>query len=74
MVLLKLHHWLRILLGFIQCVKWANSNLPKELAKKVAKTNIAGAVSYIAVSLALGFSAHVAVKVKDKINEKKEQA
>lgn len=54
--------------------KWANSNLPKELAKKVAKTNIAGAVSYIAVSLALGFSAHVAVKVKDKINEKKEQA
>lgn len=47
--------------------KWANSNLPKELAKKVRNTNFIGGITYIGGSIALGFAAHCAKKVKDKI-------
>lgn len=50
--------------------KWANANLPKELAKKVRTTNIFGAVSYVAASAAIALSAFVATKVKDSIMEK----
>ena len=50
--------------------KWANANLPKELAKKVKTTNIFGAVSYVAAAAAVALSAFVATKVKDSIMEK----
>ncbi len=50
--------------------KWANANLPKELAKKVKTTNIWGAVSYVAAAAGLAVSAFVATKVKDSIMEK----
>lgn len=50
--------------------KWANSNLPKELAKKVKTTNVFGAISYVAAAAAVALSAFVATKVKDSIMEK----
>ena len=50
--------------------KWASSNLPKDLAKRVKIGNVYGAISYISVAVALGLAAHVAVKVKDSIMEK----
>ena len=54
----------------IRGCKWANANLPKELAKKVKTTNIFGAVSYVAAAAAVALSAVVATKVKDSIMEK----
>ncbi|MBQ4124162.1 hypothetical protein IJD44_10665 [bacterium] len=57
----------------IRGCKWANSNLPKELAKKVAKTNAFGALSYIAAAIGVGLAAFAATKVKDKIVEKNKQ-
>lgn len=50
--------------------KWANANLPKELAKHVKATNVFGAASYIAAAAAVALSAFVATKVKDSIMEK----
>lgn len=58
------------IMASVRGCKWANSNLPKELAKKVRNTNIWGALSYTATALGLGFAAHIAVKVKDSIMEK----
>lgn len=52
--------------------KWANKNLPKELAKKVRSTNICGAASYLASAAAVALSAFAAVKVKDSIMEKQQ--
>ena len=50
--------------------KWANSNLPKELAKKVRNTNLLGGITYIGAAVGMGLAAHFAVKTKDKIMEK----
>ena len=58
------------IMASVRGCKWANTNLPKELAKKVRNTNIWGALTYTASAIALGLSAHVAVKVKDSIMEK----
>lgn len=54
----------------IRGCKWANANLPKELAKKVLKTNIGGYASYLATALSLGFAAFSAVKIKDYFGKK----
>jgi len=51
---------------------WANKNIAKDLAKKVAKTNAVAYTSYLLAAIGLGLSAHVAVKVKDKLVAKKE--
>ncbi len=53
--------------------KWANANLPKELAKKVKTGNAWGLASYAAAAIALGISATIATKVKDSIMEKQKQ-
>ncbi len=54
----------------IRGCKWANSNLPKELAKKVLKTNIGGYVSYLGTAITLGVAAFSAVKLKDHFASK----
>ncbi len=54
----------------IRGCKWANSNLPKELAKKVLKTNICGYASYLGNAVALGLAALTAVKIKDHFTSK----
>lgn len=55
----------------IRGCKWANADLPKELAKKVRTANFLGAVSYIGSAAAVALSAFVATKVKDSIMEKR---
>ena len=50
--------------------KWANANLPKELAKKVKTTNIFGAVSCVGAAIGISLAAFAATKIKDKAVEK----
>lgn len=50
--------------------KWANANLPKELAKKVKSTNLVGAMSYISLALGSVLATVIAKNVKDSIVEK----
>ena len=54
----------------IRGCKWAKSNLPKELFKKVLKTNICGYASYLGGAVALGLAALTAVKIKDHFTSK----
>ena len=58
------------IMASVRGLQYASKNLTKDLAKKVSKTNIYGAISYIAAAIGLAISAHVAVKVKDSIMEK----
>lgn len=48
------------------------SNLPKELAKKVLKTNIGGYISYLGTAITLGVAAFSAVKIKDHFAAKRQ--
>lgn len=56
----------------IKGCKWANANMAQDLAKKVSKTNVVAYCSYLALAVGSALSAHVAVKVKDKLVAKKE--
>jgi len=58
------------IMASVRGCKWANANLPKELAKKVKASNIWGAASYLAISASVALAAFAAVKVKDSIMEK----
>ncbi len=50
--------------------KFANANLPKELAKKVTATNIYGTITYLLGAVGASIAMHLAVKVKDNIVDK----
>ena len=62
------------IMASVRGCKWANANLPKELAKKIKTTNIFGGITYILAAAGIGLAAHFATKVKDsavdKANEK----
>ena len=51
--------------------QWAKQVLDPTLAKKVAKTNAMGFVSYALSAVAIGLGAYVAKKVKDASDEKR---
>ena len=57
----------------IRGCKWANSNLPKELAKKVLKTNLGAYTSYLGAALSLALTAFSAVKIKDYFGKKHQE-
>lgn len=52
--------------------KWAKKVLSPDLYKKVFKGNLAGFVSYVGAALATAGATYAAIKVKDKLVEKKE--
>lgn len=58
------------IMASVRGCKWANANLPKELAKKVKTTNIFGAVSYVGAAIGISLAAFAATKIKDKAVEK----
>ena len=51
--------------------QWAKQLLEPSLAKKVAKSNAYGFISYVLVALATGVSSYVCKKVKDSSDEKR---
>ncbi len=52
--------------------KWAKQVLSPELYKKVVKGNFAGLMSYVGIAAAVGFATYAAIKIKDKLVDKKE--
>ena len=62
------------IMASVRGCKWANANLPKELAKKIKTTNVFGGITYILAAAGIGLAAHFTTKVKDsavdKANEK----
>ncbi len=52
--------------------KWAKQVLSPELYKKVVKGNFAGLMSYIGATVAAGLATYAAIKIKDKLVDKKE--
>ncbi len=52
--------------------KWAKQVLSPELYKKVVKGNFAGLMSYIGTAAAVGLATFAAIKIKDKLVDKKE--
>lgn len=52
--------------------KWAKQVLSPELYKKVVKGNFAGLMSYVGTAAAIGFATYAAIKIKDKLVDKKE--
>ncbi len=57
----------------IRGCKWANANLPKDLAKKVLKSNIGAYCSYLGAAISLGIAAFSAVKIKDSLGKKHQE-
>ena len=57
----------------IRAAKWASKNLTKDLAKKVNRSNIFGAISYTVAAVGLALAAQTAVKVKDNIMAKQKE-
>lgn len=52
--------------------KWAKQVLSPELYKKVVKGNFAGLMSYVGKAAAVGLATYAAIKIKDKLVDKKE--